>query len=69
MQANAKLIRWVLLAMLGTIVALLLMPSVPPPKARAQRIHTVNSLARISLTLTNPAAATNDLLPHVVRPR
>ncbi len=69
MQANAKLIGWLLLAMLGTLIALLLLPSVPPPKARAQRIQARNTLARISLTLTNSVAATNDLAPHVIRPR
>ncbi len=59
------------LAILAAVIALLLLPSLPPPKARAQRINMVNTVARISLplTLTNPAAATNALLPHVLRPR
>ena len=47
-----KIAIWVVLAVMGIIV-LLLLPPLHPPKARAQRITAVNNVHSVSLVITN----------------
>ncbi|MGO8926827.1 MAG: hypothetical protein ACLQU3_08055 [Limisphaerales bacterium] len=48
-----KITAWAMVAVVGFIALALLARHVNPPKARAQRISTVNHLSSVSLTLTN----------------
>ena len=72
---NGKKVNWLFVGITaGVLMLLALHPAVPPPKARAQRVNAVNSLARISITLpaTNAGAGmTNQAVPNsdVLRPR
>ena len=54
---------WRILALITFVVLLFVLQPRPKPKARPQRIQTVNHLASASIILTNtialPAAATN----------
>ena len=44
---------WWVLAVVGIIALLFLARPIPPTKARAQRIATVNNISAVSLTMTN----------------
>ncbi|MGO8929756.1 MAG: hypothetical protein ACLQU3_23055 [Limisphaerales bacterium] len=45
---------WILLALLVILGLLLIVPPVPRPKARAQRIHGVNNISSFSATSSAP---------------
>ena len=53
---NNTTLRGVLTVIGIILLALLALPSVHRPKARPQRIMTVNSLSTVSLTMTNASA-------------
>jgi hypothetical protein len=38
--------RWIAAFAVGLMLLVLLRPAIPPPKARAQRVQSVNNLAR-----------------------
>jgi hypothetical protein len=44
---------WWVLAVVGIIALLFLARPIPPTKARAQRITSVNTIRAVSLTMTN----------------
>ena len=54
MSRREKTAIWGVLAVIGSITLIFLaLPSVPPTKARAQRITAVNTLSTVTLTMTN----------------
>jgi hypothetical protein len=49
---NSKKVKWLLLAVSGSLgLILMTLKPVPPPKVRAQRIHGLNHLANVTITL------------------
>jgi hypothetical protein len=61
---NAKKVNWVFLALIAMLGLMFTAHKLtPPPKARAQRIHAVNHLANITITLpsTNTLSVPNSI--------
>jgi hypothetical protein len=54
---NKQKINWVLFVIV-TIIAMIFMAQqfLPPPKARAVRIHSVNNIPQLTVTITNSNA-------------
>jgi hypothetical protein len=52
-----KLLPWAMLAFIGVILLYLYVPVLPKAKAHAQRIQSVNNVARVTITLPNNHAA------------
>lgn len=57
MSTRQKTAIWGMVAVIGIIMVILLtLPSVHPPKVRAQRITAVNTLSVATMTMTNASA-------------